>query len=78
MDEKFHEQAALYSEDQRDEAVADIRRSLSGSGQEDCEDCGDAISPARRQAAPFAIRCTHCQSRFELLGRTTNHPRSFE
>lgn len=78
MDEKYHEQAALYSQDQRDEALADIRRSMQGKGQDDCEDCGEVISPARRQYAPFAIRCVHCQSRFELLGRTTNYPRSFE
>lgn len=78
MDEKHHEQAAMYSDEQREDAIADIRRSLRGQGQADCEDCGETISAARRQAAPFAIRCTHCQSRFELLGRTTNHPRRFE
>ncbi|OHV11170.1 TraR/DksA C4-type zinc finger protein [Kushneria phosphatilytica] len=28
----------------------------------ECEDCGQEIAPARRQAAPHATTCIECQS----------------
>lgn len=37
----------------------------AGIGQEFCEDCGDEIPMARRQAMPSAIRCVFCQSHVE-------------
>jgi DnaK suppressor protein len=33
-----------------------------------CKDCDEAIDPRRLAAEPFAVRCTGCQSRFELAG----------
>lgn len=41
--------------------VSQVRGALAGSGSEDCRDCGAPIDVARRQAAPFAVRCVHCQ-----------------
>lgn len=31
----------------------------------ECEDCGEAIPQARRQAVPGCIRCVRCQNDFE-------------
>lgn len=36
-----------------------------------CVDCDEAIDPRRLQAHPAALRCAHCQGRFEAAkGRT--------
>ena len=32
-----------------------------------CEDCEEAISPARLRALPFARRCVTCQEQYELF-----------
>ncbi len=45
--------------------VAQVQGALAGQGSEECEDCGEAIEPARRMAAPFAVRCVHCQAAAE-------------
>lgn len=57
----------------RDALRAQARRAkpLHGSGQEsreECEDCGEAIAPARRQALPGARRCVFCQQAAEKEG----------
>ena len=31
----------------------------------ECSDCGEAISAARKAAAPWATRCIGCQQQFE-------------
>lgn len=36
-----------------------------GEAAEDCVNCGDSISPARRAVAPGCIRCLACQERHE-------------
>lgn len=43
-------------------AVGDVQRALAGAGQADCVECGREIAPARRAAAPFAVRCVGCQN----------------
>ncbi|SDG27587.1 phage/conjugal plasmid C-4 type zinc finger protein, TraR family [Onishia taeanensis] len=35
----------------------------------DCEECGDEIPAARREAAPWATTCIECQSIREKRGR---------
>lgn len=42
-----------------------LRAAVTGKGQECCEDCGDDLSPERRKAAPWAIRCVPCASVYE-------------
>jgi RNA polymerase-binding transcription factor DksA len=42
-----------------------LRAAVTGKGQEYCEDCGEGLSPARREAAPWAIRCVPCASVYE-------------
>ena len=42
-----------------------LRAAVAGEGQEYCEDCGEDLSPARREAAPWAIRCVPCESIYE-------------
>ena len=66
MDEKFFELASELEQARRDEALRLFReRAVSGPGREDCKDCGENIPPARRMAAPSAIRCIECQRLFE-------------
>ncbi len=45
-----------------DDAVARARKALRGESLRHCEDCGEAISEARRQAVPGVRRCVACQS----------------
>ncbi len=45
-----------------DDAVARARKALRGESLTHCEDCGEAISEARRQAVPGVRRCVACQS----------------
>jgi len=46
-----------------DDEVARARRALGkGESLTHCEDCGEAIPEARRQAVPGARRCIACQS----------------
>jgi len=52
-----------------EERTAAIRASLQGDGQDECEDCGNEIPGARREAVPNAIRCAPCQEVFEAKGR---------
>ena len=53
-------------QDQIDQSIADAvdhaRQALaSGAGRPDCEDCGEPIPEARRQAVPGVRRCVACQ-----------------
>ncbi|MDP9990913.1 phage/conjugal plasmid C-4 type zinc finger TraR family protein [Variovorax boronicumulans] len=65
MDEKFFELASELEQARRDEALRLFReRADSGPGRDVC-DCGEDIPPARRLAAPSAIRCIACQTIFE-------------
>lgn len=67
MDEKFLELAETMARQARDDQQQAIQRQLAQAGSADCEDCGDPIPDARRRAAPWAVRCTPCQSAFERL-----------
>lgn len=67
MDEKYLEQAQSLEQAARDTALLASRAKLAGHGQADCADCGCTIPAARRLAAPAAIRCIDCQTRFERL-----------
>lgn len=49
-------------------AISAISAELAAPGNEDCEDCGEAIPAARRQALPSARRCVGCQQIFERGG----------
>ncbi|WP_431511629.1 TraR/DksA family transcriptional regulator [Variovorax sp. DAIF25] len=70
MDEKYLEQASELEQARRDEALRLFRaRAASGPGRDDCEDCGEDIPPARRVAAPSAIRCVACQALHERRPR---------
>ena len=52
-----------------EERTAQIRESLQGDGQDECEDCMEPIPAARRAAIPNAIRCAPCQQVAEAKGR---------
>lgn len=49
------------------EALYKVGRSSKNNGVSnyDCEDCGDPIPEARRQAVPGCTRCVVCQEYFE-------------
>jgi DnaK suppressor protein len=49
-------------------AIADALNQLDAGRYGLCKDCEEAIDPRRLAAEPFAVRCTTCQSRFELAG----------
>lgn len=50
-------------------AIANVRRALEKQSlqksAEFCEECGDEIPVARRQAVPGVQYCVHCQEMFE-------------
>lgn len=50
----------------KDRSVSAIRAQLSGAGQDYCEDCGEHLTPERRVAAPWAVRCVPCAGAQEL------------
>ena len=62
-------------QDQIDQSVADAvqhaRDALSrvGAGLEHCEECGEAIPEARRQAVPGVRRCVSCQEQLDAESR---------
>ena len=46
--------------------VHSARRQLSGSGTDDCEDCGEPIPAARKKAIPSCTTCIECQHEREV------------
>ncbi|WP_348826808.1 TraR/DksA family transcriptional regulator [Halomonas sp. RT37] len=42
---------------------------IDWAGSAECEECGDEIPAARRQAAPWATTCIECQQIYERKGR---------
>jgi phage/conjugal plasmid C-4 type zinc finger TraR family protein len=70
MDEVDLVAAERAVEQQTAARVAQVQGAVSGQGSDDCNDCGDPIDAARRQAAPFAVRCVRCQAAVERqMGR---------
>lgn len=54
----------------RERAIA-AARARPGTASYICIDCGIPIPPARRRAIPGVTRCVDCQSRLEILQRTS-------
>ena len=65
MDERFLEHAERRVEAERDHAVRLASAQVMAGGRTHCEDCGEEIELARREAAPFAVRCLECQQSAE-------------
>ncbi|SUA36314.1 phage associated protein [Neisseria zoodegmatis] len=42
-----------------------LRSKNNGVSNYECDDCGDPIPEARRQAVPGCTRCVYCQEYFE-------------
>ena len=63
------DRANTLAELERLSGVSAVRSKLSGNGQDWCEDCGEDIPQERRAAAPWAVRCAHCQEIKELRAR---------
>lgn len=57
--------AGEYTQRKTDERTSLIRAQVQGEGQEHCEDCGLDLTPERRAAAPWAIRCVPCADLLE-------------
>ncbi len=70
MDERFIEYAERSVDAERDSAVRRACSTVASDGREDCVDCGEVLNPARRAAAPFAVRCLECQQANERGRRT--------
>lgn len=63
-EERLAASQALIEAELADE-VAAASAAVSGRGSDTCLDCGSPISPERRAAAPFAVRCVECQAQHE-------------
>jgi len=56
------DRATELEEQHREIALASAKRNHpAGQSYSHCEDCGDEIPVARRQAVPGCHRCIHCQ-----------------
>lgn len=60
------DRAQLREEQEREAAIQAAMLIQGGivierDGKRWCADCGDAISDARLEAVPYAMRCVHCQ-----------------
>lgn len=69
MDERDLDCAEAVAMAERDTLVARASHAVAQSGTRECQDCGAALSEARRCAAPFATRCLACQMAHEKRGR---------
>jgi phage/conjugal plasmid C-4 type zinc finger TraR family protein len=60
-------------QDQIEQSIADAvehaRQALAGAGRPDCEDCGEPIPEARREAVPGVRRCVACQEAYDAEHR---------
>ena len=45
-----------------EDSLANRLQSIASVHATECDDCGDEIPAARRQAAPWATTCIECQS----------------
>jgi phage/conjugal plasmid C-4 type zinc finger TraR family protein len=69
MNERFLEQSERAEARAAAGTVARSTREIEKTGADFCTDCGVEISPARRQAAPFADTCLACQNARERKAR---------
>lgn len=65
LGERGLERAEAFERLEKEGAVARIRNSLAGLGEEFCIGCGERIEEARRMALPSAKRCIDCQTDLE-------------
>lgn len=65
MDELVLVSAEAAVERATSERIAQVCRDVAQRGATHCDDCGVEIDLARQQAAPFAVRCVHCQTSAE-------------
>lgn len=63
--EEMLRQAEERVEAERMRSIAAACAAVSAPGAEICVDCGVAIPPERRLAAPWAKRCVECQEFYE-------------
>ena len=62
------DQASKLEQRIRDKNIEAARLAAHGGGipvSDDCDDCGDPIPTARREAKPTATRCIECQTFLE-------------
>lgn len=63
-------QADIYVEQMTTRGINEVLNRLpKGISLEFCDDCGDDIPLARRNAYPGVTRCIHCQTDFEKRTR---------
>ncbi|MCW5720413.1 MAG: TraR/DksA C4-type zinc finger protein [Devosia sp.] len=63
--ERDFETAQLRIEQERSAGIGSVLAAMGRTGSDTCDDCGEMIGAARRQAMPSARRCVSCQSTFE-------------
>lgn len=52
-----------------EQAMAHHHLPAERAASAECEECGDTIPDARRQAAPWATTCIECQGLLERMAR---------
>ena len=57
--------AERMAQSERDAGARRASATVAAHGSAVCRNCGEAIEPARRLAAPFAVRCLTCQQQAE-------------
>ncbi len=60
------DRAQQLEQEQRDRALARAKQHDVTTGSIYCEECGEPIPKARREAQPNAVRCIECQQFKEL------------
>lgn len=69
MDEKQYELAAEVTERRIENAIRNITAKPGRESATHCEDCGEDIPEARREAVKGCTRCAACQSIAEEKGK---------
>lgn len=75
FDERDYERANALAEGEIEQALEQhrqqMREAAAGSSDGTCQDCGQAIAPARLHAWPGARRCIDCQADNERRQKMT-------
>lgn len=69
MNDRELERSEARVEQERERSARAASAAVARPGNTECSDCGEPISEARRQAAPFAERCISCQRAHEREAR---------